>query len=116
MSYKDELRSPLSKLLRAGLMVLIIAVPTTWLTWNIILTDTLQCTVCMEYRGKSQCRTATGPDAEQCIRTATDNACAFLSSGMTDSMACGRTRPVSVDVESDTAQSSIESAPSSTDN
>lgn len=95
--YKKELRSPLNKFLRVLVMLIVIAIPTVWLTWNIVQTETLHCTVCMEYDGQKKCRSATGPDQEQCQRTASDNACAFLASGMTNSMACGRTKPVSVE-------------------
>ncbi len=52
--------------------------------------------VCVTYQGKSECRTAAGATKEEALRTAADNACAFLSSGRTDSMACGRTEPDSV--------------------
>jgi len=52
--------------------------------------------VCMEFRGRSNCGTAAAPAQEEAVRTATDNACATISSGMTDSIACSNTPPVSV--------------------
>jgi len=52
--------------------------------------------VCMEFQGHEACRTASAETEQQAVRTATDNACALVSSGMTDSMACGRTPPKSV--------------------
>ena len=52
--------------------------------------------VCMEFNGRSACRTASAATEPQAIRTATDNACALLASGMTDSMACTNTPPKSV--------------------
>ena len=52
--------------------------------------------VCMEFQGRSACRTARGNTREQAVRTAASNACAFLASGMTDSIACERSKPVSV--------------------
>jgi hypothetical protein len=51
------------------------------------------CEVCITYRGRSECRAAQGANAEEAQRTATDVACTFLSSGMTDSIACGNTTP-----------------------
>lgn len=54
------------------------------------------CEVCVEFEGRTQCRTARGATKEEAIRAATDNACAFLTSGMTDSMRCGRTPPAKV--------------------
>ena len=52
--------------------------------------------VCMEFRGRSNCGTAAAPTEEEAVRTATDNACATISSGMTDSIACSNTPPTSV--------------------
>lgn len=52
--------------------------------------------VCMEFQGRTNCRTASGPTQEQALRTAAENACATISSGMTESMTCGRSQPVSV--------------------
>ena len=52
--------------------------------------------VCVEFQGRKNCRTAAGPTQEQAVRTATDNACATITNGMTESMTCGRTPPVSV--------------------
>jgi hypothetical protein len=52
--------------------------------------------VCVEFQGRKNCRTAAGPTKEQALRTATENACGLIASGMTDSMACSQTPPVSV--------------------
>jgi hypothetical protein len=52
--------------------------------------------VCIEYGGRQACRTASAATAEEARRTATDNACALLTSGMTDSIACANTPPVKV--------------------
>lgn len=52
--------------------------------------------VCMEYQGRTACRIASGPTEQQAQRTAAENACALISGGMTDSMACDRTPPKSV--------------------
>ena len=53
--------------------------------------------VCMEFQGRSACRVAAAATEQQARRTAQDNACALISSGVTDSMQCGNyTEPVSV--------------------
>ncbi len=54
--------------------------------------------VCMEFRGRQACRSASAATPEMARRTAGDNACAFLASGMSDSIACTNTPPVSVKV------------------
>jgi hypothetical protein len=57
------------------------------------------CEVCIEFHGQSKCRSAQGSSEQEARRTATDNACAFLASGVTDSIACTNTPPQSVRCE-----------------
>ena len=56
----------------------------------------VSCEVCVQFRGRTQCRTAAGTNAEEAQKTATSVACTFLASGMTDSIACGNTPPARV--------------------
>ena len=72
------------------------AVPAAFLTFNVLSKQTVDCEVCMSYAGMKKCRTAQAPTKEECQRTATDNACAYLSSGMTESMKCTSATPDSV--------------------
>lgn len=57
--------------------------------------ESASCEVCMEYNGQSQCRKVGGATVDEARQGAITNACAFLSSGVTDSMACQRTKPIS---------------------
>ncbi len=52
--------------------------------------------VCVEFNGRESCRTASGATRDEAQRTATDNACALITSGMANSMACGRKPPVKI--------------------
>jgi hypothetical protein len=52
--------------------------------------------VCVEFQGQKNCRIASGQTKDGALRTATDNACATITNGMTESMACGHNPPVSV--------------------
>lgn len=52
------------------------------------------CTACVTYMGRTECREAAGRDESEAVRTAVENACAFLASGMTDSVACTTRSPV----------------------
>ena len=54
--------------------------------------------VCIEYNGRTSCRTASGTTQEFAERTARDNACALIASGVTDTIACQNTTPTSVKV------------------
>ena len=52
--------------------------------------------VCVDFNGRQSCRTASGPTREDAQRAATDNACAFVASGMTDSMSCTSRPPAKI--------------------
>lgn len=56
----------------------------------------VSCEVCMTYNGMDRCATAAAPTRQEAVRSATDTACAVLSSGMTESIQCGNTPPKSV--------------------
>ena len=56
-----------------------------------------QCTVCIDFRGQGACRKVEGPTEHDALMGATNNACAQLASGVTDSIACERTQPTKVD-------------------
>ena len=55
-----------------------------------------RCEVCVQFQGQTACRTAAAATETQALRTAQENACALISSGVTDSMQCGNSQPVSV--------------------
>ena len=54
------------------------------------------CEVCVDFNGRSQCRSASGADQATARRTAHDNACAFLVASKTDGFLCGQTQPTRV--------------------
>lgn len=56
----------------------------------------VRCEVCLTFRGRNACRTASARTRELALRTATENACALISSGVTDSNQCHETPPDSV--------------------
>jgi hypothetical protein len=52
-----------------------------------------ECEVCMTFGGGDVCRKVTGKTQEEGMRTGIDNACAQLSSGVTETLRCQRTMP-----------------------
>ena len=56
----------------------------------------VECEVCVEFGGRSACRTGSASDRVGARRGAGAAACAVLSSGVTQGMACDRTPPRSV--------------------
>ena len=53
-----------------------------------------RCEVCIEYGGRSACRTVDGPTEHEAQTGAVNNTCAQLAGGVTDSMACERAQPL----------------------
>lgn len=53
----------------------------------------VECEVCIDFEGNSSCRTVSAATKEEALRGAVDNTCAQISSGVTDTMRCARTRP-----------------------
>jgi hypothetical protein len=51
--------------------------------------------VCIQFRSRQACRAVDGANEEEARTAARTNACAFLASGVTDTMACERTPPLS---------------------
>ncbi len=71
-----------------------------FVAYTIYSTTTLgqvKCRVCMEFQGNVACRTASGATREDALRVAKDNACAQLTSGMTNTRMCSAKEPVNVD-------------------
>jgi hypothetical protein len=52
--------------------------------------------VCIDFNGLSNCRTASADTREHALRSAVNNACAGMVSGVTETMACERTDPKSI--------------------
>ena len=52
--------------------------------------------VCMAYHGKSNCRTVVAKSDAAARRAGAENACADISSGVTDPIRCQQSEPVSV--------------------
>jgi hypothetical protein len=61
--------------------------------YNSFQLSTFECTVCIAFEGREVCRTVTGQTREEGLQSATNNTCALLTSGMTDSIRCSRTVP-----------------------
>lgn len=66
------------------------------LVYSSLLLGQVRVEVCIEFKGRTGCGTAAAPTEEEAVRTAADNACALIASGMTESIACSRTPPTSV--------------------
>lgn len=54
------------------------------------------CEVCITFNGRQNCAKASGTSREEAQRTATDTACAPITGGMSETIACSNTVPDSV--------------------
>ena len=52
--------------------------------------------VCVVFKGRSDCRTASADTQEHALRSAQSNACALLVAGVTEVMQCEHANPTSV--------------------
>ncbi len=52
--------------------------------------------VCVAFKGRSDCRTASADTQDHALRSAQSNACALLVSGVTDVMQCEHAEPTSI--------------------
>ncbi len=53
----------------------------------------VECEVCMRFDGREICRSASAQSRAEALRSAGDNACALLTSGMTNSIRCQQSLP-----------------------
>lgn len=58
-----------------------------------------QCELCVEFRGRTTCRTGSGATPADAQRAAQRAACAVMASGMDESIACQNQPPTSVRCE-----------------
>src|SRR5437588_8884507 len=52
----------------------------------------VQCRVCMEFRGRTNCASAVGPTEQAAREGAQSTACGPIASGMDEQIGCSRTR------------------------
>jgi hypothetical protein len=53
----------------------------------------VRCRVCMAFDARTACREVDGATEDEALKAARTNACSFLASGVTDTMACERGTP-----------------------
>lgn len=75
-------------------VTLVVVIALAAIVWSTFRQAQVSCEVCIAYMGRTQCRTASGATKDVAMRAATDNACAFLSSGMAEGIQCANTPPL----------------------
>ncbi len=57
------------------------------------------CEVCVTFKGRTKCRTASGAAQDSAMLAARDNACAYLVATKTDGFLCNQTQPTSIECQ-----------------
>jgi len=65
-----------------------------FVVYSSLQAGSVECEVCMDFEGRQSCRAASAAGREEALRAAVDNACALLTSGMTNTIRCQRADPV----------------------
>jgi hypothetical protein len=86
-------QSPQARRLVRGVILAIAALFVGFVIYRTTQIPTYECEVCITFRGNSICRTVQGATTAEARSGAITNACALLSSGVTDTLACERTTP-----------------------
>jgi len=84
---------------KAGKFLSIVAGLAALIGYMVYLTmssSRVSCEVCIEFRGRTECRRATGTDEEEAQLSATNTACGLISGGVGDGIACQNTPPSSI--------------------
>ena len=75
------------------LMWLIVAGFVVLLMWSTMASQQVECEVCVEFKGRRNCATASAADEAQAAQSAQSTACGILTSGMAESVMCGDVQP-----------------------
>lgn len=73
----------------AGLLLVLMAV----VVYSSLQIGGVRCEVCIQFQGREACRSVDGATEAEALSAATTNACALLTSGVTNMLACERTPP-----------------------
>lgn len=67
------------------------------IVWSSLGLSQVTVEACFAYKGRSECRVASGTSREEALRTAAMMACATMASGMSERIACQNSEPTRVE-------------------
>jgi len=65
--------------------------------WSSFNMSQVKIKACMQYEGRTNCATASGSNRENATRAAVSTACATISGGVTGTIGCEGSKPVSIE-------------------
>lgn len=84
--------------MKFGIIIAVfVAVFVAFIVFSTIAGPRYKVRVCMNYQGRTSCRTVTAKRQQDALRGAVENACADVASGVTETFACQQTAPKSVE-------------------
>ncbi len=86
----------MSQNVKRGLVAVGVALALGYMIYLTMSANEVTCEVCIEFRGETDCRKATGKDRLEAETAAASTACGLISGGVTDGIACRNTTPKSV--------------------
>jgi hypothetical protein len=81
---------------RVAALVVAIGLLGTFLVLGSLNTVQVECSLCVTYRGQTDCRTGSGADETEARQAAMKAACGLMAAGMTETVACQNTTPTNV--------------------
>lgn len=73
--------------------ILVILGFVAFLAWSTVNSQGVECQVCVQFNGRENCATASGPDEQAAAQTAQSTACGPVTNGMDDAIACNNRPP-----------------------
>lgn len=64
-----------------------------FLAWSTVRSQGVECQVCVQFNGRENCATASGPSEAAAAETARSTACGPVTFGMDDAIACNNKPP-----------------------
>ncbi len=71
----------------------VVVIFVTYLVWGSLRAVQAECELCIEFRGRTECRTGSGETQQDAISAAQRAACAVMAAGMDESIACQNRPP-----------------------
>lgn len=75
--------------------IVVVLALAAFLLWSTLASQKAECTVCVAFKGASNCATASASSPQEAARSAQTTACGVLARGMDESIGCANQPPIS---------------------
>lgn len=82
---------------KAGLAIALFVIAfIALIAWSTFKGPRYRVEVCMNFNGRTSCKTVSAKSADAALRAGVEGACADITAGVTETVTCGQTQPQSV--------------------